>query len=97
MFYIINSLNLYESIGLVLLAIIIGIFSLIKYKNTKAPWKVVVMICILECILLIINRIIKEYAPNTSLYQTSFIFTLVGGAAFILSIFIGAYVTHRKK
>ncbi len=96
MFHFINSLNLSTFIGLLLLAISLGIFALIKYRKEKAPWKVVLCTAIVEMIVLIINRIIKEYKPDTFLYHMSLIVTLVCGGIFLISIFIGAYITQKR-
>ena len=96
MFHLINSLNLSTFIGLLLLAIFLGLFALIKYKREKAPWKAILCIAISEMMILIANRIIKEYKPDTLLYKISLIATLVCGGIFLISIFIGAYFTQKK-
>lgn len=96
MFHLINSLNLSTFIGLLLLAIFLGLFALIKYKREKAPWKAILCMAISEMMILIANRIIKEYKPDTLLYKISLIATLVCGGIFLISIFIGAYFTQKK-
>ncbi len=96
MFHFINSLNPSTFIGLLLLAIFLGVFALIKHRKEKAPWKTVLCVAIVEMIILIINRIIKEYKPDTLLYQISLIVTLVFGGIFLISIFIGAYIAQKK-
>ncbi len=97
MFHLINNLNLPIYVTLLLAAIVLGCFSLIKYRKTKAPWKAVVCICIIESIILILNRILEEYKADTMLHQVSVICSFVVGAILILSIFIGAYITQRKN
>ena len=97
MFYLINSLNLPMYITLLFIGIVSGCFSLIKYRKTKAPWKAVVCIGLIESIILILNRIFKEYKADTILYQVSIVISFTFGAIFILSIFIGAYITQRKN
>lgn len=97
LFHLINSLNCSTFIGILLIAIAIGILTLVKYRKEKAPWKAVLCIAIFEMIILIINRLIKEYMPDTSLYQISLIITFICGGIFLLSIFIGAYITQRNS
>ena len=97
MFHFINSLNLPAYIGLLLLAISLGIFALIKYRKEQASWKIVLCIALVEIIVLIVNRIIKEYQPSSSLYQISLIISLICGIIFFISIFVGAYITQNKS
>ena len=52
---------------MLLIALGLDVYSLIKYRKVKAPWKVLLYGSPVILIVLAINRVIEEYAPDTHL------------------------------
>lgn len=62
---IINSMDVPTYLMMLLIALGLDVYSLIKYRKVKAPWKVLLYGSPVILIVLAINRVIEEYAPNT--------------------------------
>ena len=73
------------------------VYSLIKYRKVKAPWKVLLYGSPVILIVLAINRVIKEYAPDTHLYNVSFAVTLTIGGVYLVISFIAGYINKKKQ
>ena len=84
---------------MIMLLVIFGmdIYGLIKYRKVKAPWKVLVYGNPVILIVLAINRVIEEYAPDTHLYNVSVAVTLTIGGVFFIALIVVAYITKKKQ
>ena len=75
----------------------LDVYSLIKYRKVKAPWKVAVYLQPVTLIAMAINRVIKEYAPDTHLYNVSFAVTLTIGGVYLVISFIAGYINKKRS
>ena len=84
---------------MIMLLVIFGldVYSLIKYRKVKAPWKVLLYGSPVILIVLAINRVIEEYAPDTHLYNVSVAVTLTIGGIFFIALIVVAYITKKKQ
>ena len=82
---------------MLLIALGLNVYSLIKYRKVKAPWKVIVYGNPVLLIVLAINRVIEEYAPDTHLYNVSFAVTLTIGGVYLVISFIAGYINKKKQ
>ena len=82
---------------MLLTALGLNVYSLIKYRKVKAPWKVIVYGNPVLLIVLAINRVIEEYAPDTHLYNVSFAVTLTIGGVYLVISFIAGYINKKKQ
>ena len=84
---------------MIMLLVIFGldVYSLIKYRKVKAPWKVAVYLQPVTLIAIAINRVIREYAPDTHLYNVSVAVTLTIGGVFFIALIVVAYITKKKQ
>lgn len=84
---------------MIMLLVIFGmdVYAFIKYRKVKAPWKVIVYGNPVLLIVLAINRVIEEYAPNTFLCKISIIATFVSGGVFFIALIVVAYITKKKQ
>ena len=84
---------------MIMLLVIFGldVYSLIKYRKVKAPWKVAAYLQPVTLIAIAINRVIKEYAPDTHLYNVSTDVTLTIGGIYFVVLIVMAYITKKKQ
>ena len=84
---------------MIMLLVIFGmdVYGLIKYRKVKAPWKVLVYGNPVILIVLAINRVIEEYAPDTHLYNVSSDVTLTIGGIWLVIICITGYINKKRS
>ena len=82
---------------MLLTALGLNVYSLIKYRKVKAPWKVLLYGNPVILIVLAINRVIEEYAPDTHLYNVSADVTLTIGGIYFVIVFIVGYINKKKQ
>ena len=82
---------------MLLIALGLDVYSLIKYRKVKAPWKVLVYGNPVILIVLAINRVIEEYAPDTHLYNVSSDVTLTIGGIWLVIICITGYINKKRS
>ncbi len=84
---------------MIMLLVIFGldVYSLIKYRKVKAPWKVAAYLQPVTLIAIAINRVIREYAPDTHLYIVSFAVTLTIGGVYLVISFIAGYINKKRS
>ena len=82
---------------MLLTALGLNVYSLIKYRKVKAPWKVLLYGNPVILIVLAINRVIEEYAPDTHLYNVSFAVTLTIGGVYLVISFIAGYINKKRS
>ena len=97
MFHIINSMDMPTYLMMLLTALGLNVYSLIKYRKVKAPWKVIVYGNPVLLIVLAINRVIEEYAPDTHLYNVSVAVTLTIGGVYLVISFIAGYINKKRS
>ncbi len=97
LFHIINSMDVPTYLMMLLTALGLNVYGLIKYRKVKAPWKVLVYGNPVILIVLAINRVIEEYAPDTHLYNVSVAVTLTIGGIFFIALIVVAYITKKKQ
>ena len=97
MFHIINSMDMPTYLMMLLTALGLNVYSLIKYRKVKAPWKVLIYGNPVILIVLAINRVIEEYAPDTHLYNVSFAVTLTIGGVYLVISFIAGYINKKRS
>ncbi len=85
--HIINSMNMPTYVGILLIMFVLSIYSIVKYRKIKEPWKVLIYLASPEFIVFITNRIIKEYWSNTHLYNISSTVALITGGI-VMSFYI---------
>ena len=73
------------------------VYAFIKYRKVKAPWKVILYGNPVILIVLAINRVIKEYAPDTPLYYVSVAVTLTIGGVYLVISFIAGYINKKRS
>ena len=94
---IINSMDVPTYMIMLLVIFGLDVYSLIKYRKVKAPWKVLLYGSPVILIVLAINRVIEEYAPDTHLYNVSVAVTLTTGGIFFIVLIVVAYITKKKQ
>ena len=82
---------------MLLTALGLNVYSLIKYRKVKAPWKVIAYLLPVLLIIIAVNRVIKEYAPDTHLYNVSADVTLTIGGIYFVIVFIVGYINKKKQ
>lgn len=97
MFHIINSMDVPTYLMMLLTALGLNVYSLIKYRKVKAPWKVIAYLLPVLLIIIAVNRVIKEYAPDTHLYNVSADVTLTIGGIYFVIVFIVGYINKKKQ
>ena len=97
MFHIINSMDVPTYLMMLLTALGLNVYGLIKYRKVKAPWKVLVYGNPVILIVLAINRVIEEYAPDTHLYNVSSDVTLTIGGIWLVIICITGYINKKRS
>ena len=97
LFHIINSMDVPTYVGILLIMFVLSIYSIVKYRKIKEPWKVLIYLALPEFIVFIANRIIKEYWSNTHLYNISSTVALITGGIVMTSIFVVGIITKVKK
>ena len=94
---IINSMDVPTYMIMLLVIFGLDVYSLIKYRKVKAPWKVIVYGNPVLLIVLAINRVIEEYAPDTHLYNVSSDVTLTIGGIWLVIICITGYINKKRS
>ena len=97
MFHIINSMDVPTYLMMLLTALGLNVYGLIKYRKVKAPWKVAVYLQPVTLIAMAINRVIKEYAPYTHLHNVSVAVTLTIGGIWFVIICITGYISKKRS
>jgi hypothetical protein len=97
LFHIINSMDMPTYVGILLIMFVLSIYSIVKYRKIKEPWKVLIYLAPPEFIVFITNRIIKEYWSNTHLYNISSTVALITGGIVMTSIFVVGIITKVKE
>ena len=97
MFHIINSMDVPTYLMMLLTALGLNVYSLIKYRKVKAPWKVLLYGSPVILIVLAINRVIEEYAPDTHLYNVSVAVTLTIGGIWFVIVCITGYINKKRS
>ncbi len=73
------------------------VYSLIKYRKVKAPWKVAAYLQPVTLIAIAINRVIREYAPDTHLHNVSAAVTLTIGGIWFVIVCITGYINKKRS
>ena len=94
---LINSMDMPTYMIMLLVIFGMDVYGLIKYRKVKAPWRVLVYGNPVILIVLAINRVIEEYAPDTHLYNVSVAVTLTIGGVFFIALIVVAYITKKKQ
>ena len=94
---LINSMDMPTYMIMLLVIFGMDVYGLIKYRKVKAPWKVAVYLQPVTLIAMAINRVIKEYAPDTHLYNVSFAITLTIGGVYLVISFIAGYINKKRS
>ena len=94
---IINSMDMPTYVGILLIMFVLSIYSIVKYRKEKKPWKVLIYLAPPEFIVFITNRIIEEYWPDTHLYKISSTVALITGGIVMISIFVVGIITKIKE
>ena len=97
MFHIINSMDMPTYMIMLLVIFGLDVYSLIKYRKVKAPWKVAAYLQPVTLIAIAINRVIREYAPDTHLYYVSVAVTLTIGGVYLVISFIAGYINKKRS
>ena len=97
MFHIINSMDVPTYLMMLLTALGLNVYGLIKYRKVKAPWKVLVYGNPVILIVLAINRVIEEYAPDTHLYNVSVAVTLTIGGIWFVIVCITGFINKKRS
>ena len=97
MFHIINSMDVPTYLMMLLTALGLNVYGLIKYRKVKAPWKVLVYGNPVILIVLAINRVIEEYAPDTHLHNVSADVTLTIGGIWFVIVCITGYINKKRS
>ena len=94
---IISSMDMPTYMMMLLTVFGMDVYAFIKYRKVKAPWKVILYGNPVILIVLAINRVIEEYAPDTHLYNVSVAVTLTIGGVFFIALIVVAYITKKKQ
>lgn len=94
---LINSMDMPTYMIMLLVIFGMDVYGLIKYRKVKAPWKVLLYGNPVILIVLAINRVIEEYAPDTHLYNVSADVILTIGGIFFIVLIVVAYITKKKQ
>ena len=97
MFHIINSMDVPTYLMMLLTALGLNVYGLIKYRKVKAPWKVAAYLQPVTLIAIAINRVIREYAPDTHLYNVSVAVTLTIGGIWFVIVCITGYINKKRS
>lgn len=97
MFHIINSMDVPTYLMMLLTALGLNVYSFIKYRKVKAPWKVAVYLQPVTLIAMAINRVIKEYAPYTHLHNVSVAVTLTIGGIWFVIVCITGFINKKRS
>ena len=94
---IINSMDVPTYMIMLLVIFGMDVYTLIKYRKEKAPWKVIAYLLPVTLIAMAINRVIKEYAPYTHLHNVSVAVTLTIGGIWFVIICITGYINKKRS
>ena len=91
---IINSMDVPTYMIMLLVIFGLDVYSLIKYRKVKAPWKVAAYLQPVTLIAIAINRVIREYAP---LHNVSAAVTLTIGGIWFVIVCITGYINKKRS
>ena len=94
---LINSMDMPTYMIMLLVIFGMDVYAFIKYRKVKAPWKVAAYLQPVTLIAIAINRVIREYAPDTHLYNVSFAVTLTIGGVYLVISFIAGYINKKRS
>ena len=94
---IISSMDMPTYMMMLLTVFGMDVYAFIKYRKVKAPWKVILYGNPVILIVLGINRVIKEYAPDTHLYNVSTDVTLTIGGIWFVIVCITGYINKKRS
>lgn len=94
---IINSMDMPTYMIMLLVIFGMDVYGLIKYRKVKAPWKVAVYLQPVTLIAIAINRVIKEYAPDTHLHNVSTAVTLTIGGIWFVIVCITGFINKKRQ
>lgn len=94
---LINSMDMPTYMIMLLVIFGMDVYGLIKYRKVKAPWKVIAYLLPVLLIIIAINRVVKEYAPDTHLYNVSADVTLTIGGIYFVIVFIVGYINKKRS
>lgn len=97
MFHIINSMDVPTYMIMLLVIFGMDVYTLIKYRKEKAPWKVIAYLLPVLLIIIAINRVIREYAPDTHLHNVSTAVTLTIGGIWFVIVCITGYINKKRS
>lgn len=97
MFHIINSMDMQTYMIMLLVIFGLDVYGLIKYRKEKAPWKVIAYLLPVLLIIIAVNRVIKEYAPDTHLHNVSAAVTLTIGGIWFVIVCITGYINKKRS
>ena len=97
MFHIINSMDMPTYMIMLLVIFGLDVYSLIKYRKVKAPWKVAAYLQPVTLIAIAINRVIREYSPDTHLHNVSAAVTLTIGGIWFVIVCITGYINKKRS
>ena len=68
-----------------------------KVQKREGPLKVIAYLLPVLLIIIAVNRVIKEYAPDTHLYNVSADVTLTIGGIYFVIVFIVGYINKKRS
>ena len=92
---IINSMDVPTYMIMLLVIFGLDVYSLIKYRKVKAPWKVAAYLQPVTLIAIAINRVIRE--PDTHLHNVSAAVTLTIGGIWFVIVCITGYINKKRS
>lgn len=75
----------------------IGCLLSYKVRKVKAPWKVAAYLQPVTLIAIAINRVIREYSPDTHLHNVSAAVTLTIGGIWFVIVCITGYINKKRS
>ena len=94
---IINSMDVPTYMIMLLVIFGMDVYTLIKYRKEKAPWKVIAYLLPVLLIIIAVNRVIKEYAPYTHLHNVSVAVTLTIGGIWFVIVCITGFINKKRS
>lgn len=94
---IISSMDMPTYMIMLLVVFGMDVYTFIKYRKVKAPWKVILYGNPVLLIVLAINRVIKEYAPYTHLHNVSVAVTLTIGGIWFVIVCITGFINKKRS
>lgn len=94
---IINSMDVPTYMIMLLVIFGMDVYAFIKYRKVKAPWNVIAYLLPVLLIIIAVNRVIKEYAPDTHLYNVSADVTLTIGGIWFVIVCITGFINKKRS